>query len=453
MNTLVIKFGGTSVKYGYNHIIDIINNEMNKWDNIVIVVSALSQITNMLLKGIDLSLQKKEYTDIISEILNIHLDMIIDATIIESVKSMILEIQELYKHIQSSGIITNKTKDKISSYGELMSSMVISDILEHNNISHYTITSNNFISTNDNYTNALVDIEKSTKLIDTKVIPMLSSHKIILTTGFLGSTNNGYITTLGRGGSDYSATLIASLLNATEVWIMSDVDGILSADPKKVELAKLLPEIDIIEVAELSFFGAKILHPRTVQPLIGKHIPLRVRNTFKKEHLGTLIQSNIITQTDIIAVTSISNNSLITIEGKGLMGRVGIASRIFNVVSHHNVSIPFITQASSETSICFAIPTIYSETIILDIKKELKPEILSDNIQDIKELTNISLITIIGNNMKNKPGIAGKIFSLLGNNDINIIAISQGSNEISISILIDNNKETEALNIIHSLIK
>ena len=209
----------------------------------------------------------------------------------------------------------------------------------------------------------------------------------------------------------------------------------------------------MLEASELSFFGAKILHPKTIQPLITNNIKLLVKNTMNFSHPGTLIQKvTIPTKKNIIALTSINNVSLITVEGRGMMGRIGIASRVFEEVSRQKVSIPFITQASSETSICFGIPNKYSNSIIQGIRNILKDEINTELVQNISELKDVSMITIIGTNMKNTPGVAGKIFSLIGKENINIIAISQGSSEISISIVIDSKNEERTLNILHSLI-
>lgn len=453
MRILVIKFGGTSVRYAHTNMIKIINNIKTQWDKIVIVVSALSQVTNMLIDSLTNALENKPYFDIIDKIKNAHMDILTDKTSIDKVNDYLTTYQQLCKAISIIKEITPKTHDRVTSYGELMSMITISNILNINNIEHKSISSNNYIRTDSNYTNAMIDFNSTIKLVNQELLPLMENTNIILTTGFIGSNSVNDITTLGRGGSDYTASVIGMLIEAEEVWIMSDVNGIMTADPNKVEKASLIENISMLEATELSYFGAKILHPKTIQPLIKNNIKMRVKSTMDLSNPGTLIQRETIpTNKDIIALTSINNISLITVEGRGMMGRIGIASRVFEEVSRQNISIPFITQASSETSICFGIPSKYVDGVINGIKTILEEEIKSDFIQNISELKDVSLITVIGANMINKPGIAGKILSLIGNEKINIKAISQGSSEISISIVIESKNEERALNILHTLI-
>ena len=453
MRILVIKFGGTSVRYAHTNIIEIINDISIQWDKIVIVVSALSQVTNMLLETLNNALENKEYLQLIQNIKKVHLDILTDKTCIDRVNEYLDTYQEICSAVSIIKEITPKTQDRITSYGELMSMITISNILDDNNISHKTISSNDYLKTDNNYTNAIIDFNSTRKLVKSKLLPLIESNNIVLTTGFIGSNNKNDITTLGRGGSDYTASVIGMLLEAEEVWIMSDVNGIMTADPNKVKTARLIENISMLEASELSYFGAKILHPKTIQPLIKNNIKMRVKNTMDVSNPGTLIEKeNTSTNREIIALTSINNISLITVEGRGMMGRIGIASRVFDEVSRQNVSIPFITQASSETSICFGIPNKYTGNIINGIKNILEDEIKTSFVQNISEINDVSLITIIGANMNNTPGIAGKIFSLIGNENINIIAISQGSSEISISIVINSKNEERTLNILHSLI-
>ena len=453
MRILVIKFGGTSVRYAHTNIIEIINKITHQWDKIVIVVSALSQVTNMLIESLNNALENTEYLNIIENIKTIHMDILTDKTNIDKVNSYLTKYKQICGAVSIINEITSKIQDRITSYGELMSMLTISNILTNNNINHKCLSSNNYIKTDNNYTNAMIDFNSTRKLVNSEFIPLMETTDIILTTGFIGTNLSNDITTLGRGGSDYTASVIGMLLDAEEVWIMSDVNGIMTADPNKVEKARLIENISMLEASELSFFGAKILHPKTIQPLITNNIKLLVKNTMNFSHPGTLIQKvTIPTKKNIIALTSINNVSLITVEGRGMMGRIGIASRVFEEVSRQKVSIPFITQASSETSICFGIPNKYSNSIIQGIRNILKDEINTELVQNISELKDVSMITIIGTNMKNTPGVAGKIFSLIGKENINIIAISQGSSEISISIVIDSKNEERTLNILHSLI-
>ena len=452
MRTLVVKFGGTSVRYGHNHIVQIIEKYKKTWDKIVIVVSALSQVTNMLLRGIENAKNNLSTVDIIADIFNAHLEILLTNYKKKEIQDYLTEYQEICSTIKILGEISPRVTAKVSSYGELMSLSAVDDILTSNNMSHGKIESLQFILTDSNYLDALVNIEMTQELIDTNLKILLSKNDIVLTNGFLAMDKCGDITTLGRGGSDYTATLIGNMIGAKEVHIYSDVDGIMTGDPRKIVNAFVLKSINIREASELSFFGAKILHPKTVQPILNKNIDLKVLNTFK-EGEGTIIGNNIRNEKAIIAVTSISNMSLITLEGNGMLGRVGIASRFFDAISNINVNIPFITQASSETSICIAISNIYTEKVIKVTSENMQKEIDCGYIQNISQKDDVSLITIIiGNNMNQTPGIAGKIFSVLGDNHINIVAISQGSSQISITIVVEMKDEIESLNIIHNLI-
>ncbi len=452
MRVLVVKFGGTSVRYGHNNIIKIIDKYKQSWDKIIIVVSALSKVTNMLLTGIDNAKNNLSTVDTIAGIFNAHLEILLTNYKKKEIQDFLTEYQEICNTIKILGDISPRVEAKVSSYGELMSLSAIEDILIFNNIQHCKIESLRFIMTDSNYVDALVNIEKTQDLVDTHLKKLLSTNDIVLTNGFLAMDKYGDITTLGRGGSDYTATLIANMVGAKEVHIYSDVDGIMSGDPKKINKAFVLSSININEASELSFFGAKILHPKTVQPIQNNNIILKVLNTFSDGD-GTIIASNIRNDKPIIAVTSIDNMSLITLEGNGILGRVGIASRFFDAISNINVNIPFITQASSETSICVAINDVYTDNVINVTSEKLKKEIDCGYIQNISHKKNVALITIIiGSNMNKTPGIAGKIFSALGENYINIVAISQGSSRISITIVVDMKDEIETLNIIHNLI-
>jgi len=454
MRTLVLKFGGTSVRYGYNKIINLISKLKNddRWDKIIIVISALSQVTNMLIDGIYKAKNHDSYSDIISNIFNAHMEILLSNEKKNAVQAYIKEYLQICKSVEVLKEVTPKIEAKIMSYGEIMSLNTLDDIFTINHIDHKLVFSTDFIITDSTHLNALVNFKKTSEEIK-KIIDC--SDKIILTNGFLGKDDNNIITTLGRGGSDYTATLIASLVNAEEVHIYSDVDGILSGDPKKIKNAFLLNDIHANEASELAFFGAKILHPRTIQPLIKSKINLRVLNTFSSENRGTLISHHNISNTDnkkITAVTSINNMSLITVRGNGILGRIGTASGVFNCVSQLNINIPFITQASSETSICFAIDKNDTDNVINAINEKFKNEIECDYINSVIKIDNISLITVVGSKMSQSPGIAGSIFTNLGNNQINIIAISQGSSEISITLVVNMSDELKTLNVIHNLI-
>jgi bifunctional aspartokinase / homoserine dehydrogenase 1 len=282
----------------------------------------------------------------------------------------------------------------------------------------------------------------------------LDDHVVPIVTGFIGANRSGAITTLGRGGSDYSAALIAAVLPADEVWIWTDVDGVMSADPRMIPEAVTIDKLSYREVAELAYFGAKVLQPRTIRPVIEAGIGLRVCNTFNPSHPGTQIvaDNNHDQNGKVKAVTIIRNQRLITIEGRGMLGVPGVAARTFSAVASTGTSVPLITQASSEQSICFAVPTSSTQRVIESLDDEFQRELIRRDIDRVWATEEVAIITVVGSGMRNTPGIAGKIFSVLGDNKVNVIAIAQGSSEVSISLVVDANDSEKALSSLHQLI-
>ena len=475
MTILVIKFGGTSVRYGSNEIINIINNETKKYSNIVIVLSALSKVTHLLVEAIDYAINKdKNYITTINTILEIHETFYtnnITNNITKNIYNNFFMIQNklqtveflLYKIYSNKIEYSNELYDTIISYGEILSLYTISNLFINNNILYKSISSNKYIFTDNNYKNASVNFDETENAIKNIFLPLLENNKIILTTGFIGyNTKGDSMTTLGRGGSDYSASLISALINANKLYIMTDVDGIMTCDPRKVTKAVLLDEIDYTYLSEMSYYGAKIIHPKTLLPIINSinnnnnnnnNIDIYVKNTFNY-NTGTLIKQTIekkICKT-IYALTSIENINLINIKGTGLNGNIGLSGRIFSLLGELGINIPFITQASSESLITFAILNTYSKLVIDNLKKCLDKELSLNLVDNIECVDDIVLINIICCNIINKCGISGTIFKLLGDNNININAISQGSSEISITIVVNKEDEIKTLNILHSLI-
>jgi aspartate kinase len=260
-------------------------------------------------------------------------------------------------------------------------------------------------------------------------------------------------TTLGRGGSDYSAAILGQALQAGEVWIWTDVDGVMSADPRLVPDARTIPTLSYREVAELAYYGAKVLHPKTIRPCVENGIPLRIKNTFNPDHPGTVIVSNgTAEQGDIKAVTAVKNQSLVTIEGRGMMGVPGIAARAFGAVAGIRVSVLLITQSSSEQSICFSIPESVTAQVTAALETEFVKELARRDIDRIWAERPVSVITTVGAGMRGTPGIAGRIFTALGNAGVNVLAIAQGSSECSISLVVSGDETAEAELAIHKLI-
>jgi len=283
---------------------------------------------------------------------------------------------------------------------------------------------------------------------------MLEAGIIPIITGFIGATPNGVTTTLGRGGSDYTAALVATAMNATEVWIWTDVDGVMTADPHLVTDAKTIKELSYREVSELAYFGARVLHPKTIRPVIEAGIGLWVRNTFNPTNPGTQILDQVDQRKggNVKAVTIIENQCLITIEGRGMLGVPGVAARTFAAVATTGTSVALISQASSEQSICFAAPSQASTSVIASLEGTFSAELECRDIDRIWRTDDVTIVTVVGAGMRNTPGISGRVFSALGANNVNVIAIAQGSSEVSISLVVDAGDTQAALLALHELI-
>jgi aspartate kinase len=289
-----------------------------------------------------------------------------------------------------------------------------------------------------------------------RLLPALAAHVTPVVTGFISATKDGVTTTLGRGGSDYSAAILADALDASEVWIWTDVDGVMTADPRLIPEARTIPILTYREISELAYFGAKVLHPKTIRPVIERGIKLRVCNTFAPEKPGTYLVAGNGGENasgDIKAITNVRGLQLVTVEGRGMLGVPGVAGRTFHAVAKTGTSVPLITQASSEQSICFAVPKEAAPDVLKALKKEFAVEIERNDIDRVWVGEEVVILTVVGEGMRYTPGIAGRTFSALGAENVNVIAIAQGSSEVSISTVIDAREALHALRALHALIK
>jgi aspartate kinase len=330
-------------------------------------------------------------------------------------------------------------------------------VLESAGVNAKAIESTEFVITNAHYQHAHPDFKATTEKTRHLLNPLMDQGIIPVTTGFIGATPEGAITTLGRGGSDYSAAIIGSVLPADDVWIWTDVDGVMTTDPRIVKDAKTLPEITYSEIAELAYYGAKVIHPKTIRPVIDAGIGLRICNTFNPSHPGTRLIANPKTNGKVHgqvvkAVTAIRNQRLVTIEGRGMLGVPGVAARAFGAVASTKTSVPLITQASSEQSICFAVPSESAESVIGALQAVFASEIEDEDIDRVWMTDNVSIITVVGVGMRHTPGVAGQVFTQLGNNKANVLAIAQGSSEVSISMVVAAADTELAVRSLHELI-
>jgi aspartate kinase len=463
--TLVMKFGGTSVgnAEAMFQVAQIVKDAQEDWSDILIVTSAMAGVTNLLLETVHQAIagQQEEVNQTVQQMMEKHLAILDplplplmqkEQTALE-INQLTEELRETCKAISILREASPRTWDAVASMGERLAVRILSAVLTSQNIRACSVDSTRLIITDDAFQNALPDFMATNDQCEKNLQPLLSKGYTPVITGFLGATPDGVITTLGRGGSDYSAAILSSAMNANEVWIWTDVDGVMSADPRLVANARTIPELTFREVAELAYYGAKVLHPKTIRPIIESEIGLRVCNTFNPQHPGTrLVSSRIIKKGGIKAVTAIRDVDLLSIEGRGMLGVPGVAARTFSAVAETGTSVPMITQSSSEQTITFAVPQHSSAKVIAALEKAFANEIQRRDIDSVSKTGSAAIVTIVGAGMAHTAGISGKIFSALGNAGVNVIAIAQGSSEVSISLVVCEQDLQKAVHAIHALI-
>ena len=450
----VLKFGGSSVANSENiqKVIAIVANASKK-EKIAVVVSAFGKTTNNLLAGANLALEDiKVAKETLENIKTLHYK-VIDDLILKNKKEVTLEVSSLFERLTSiyEGIfllqeLSNKTLAKVSSFGERLSSYIIANATSENlNAIHKE--SRDLILTNNDYLNAQVNF----KITNQNIASFFkeNKHQITVLGGFISSNLENETTTLGRGGSDFTAAIYAAALGANELQIWTDVAGMFTANPRVVKQAYAISEISYEEAMELSHFGAKVLYPPTIQPALRKQIPIRIKNTFEPENTGTLITKNPKNGNEVKGISHIEDISLITLEGGGMIGIPGFSKRLFETLSLAKINVVFITQASSEHSICVGVyendakkaQELLDETFNIEInRKKIKPIIVEND---------LAIIAVVGESMKNFQGLSGQMFSALGKNNVNVRAIAQGSSEKNISAVINKYDAKKALNTLH----
>jgi aspartate kinase len=376
------------------------------------------------------------------------------AQVQEQIERHLREFQELCHAVTVLGEASPRTLDAIVSLGERMSIHLMAARLQHIGLGAAAIEASELIVTDDHFGAANPQYPDETRdRTQQRLCPMLREGATPVVTGFIGATRRGAITTLGRGGSDYSAAILGAALDADEVWIWTDVDGVMTADPRVAPDARTLPQLSFREVSELAFYGAKVLHPKTIRPVLERGIALWIKNTFNPTARGTLIvPDNAHANGMIKAVTAIKGQSLITIEGRGMLGVPGVAARAFGSVARLGVSVTLITQASSEQSICFSVPSASATPVKTALETEFQIELAQRDIDRITQFDEAVIVTVVGAGIKHTPGIAGKVFSALGDAHVNIVAIAQGSTDCSTSLVVDAEEADRAVRAIHQLI-
>lgn len=453
----VLKFGGTSVGSSENikKVIAILERYA-KEDRIICVVSAVGGITDKLLKVGELAQNKDDnYITEFENIKQIHLN-ILSNLIPDNHTAAKTALEGKLNHLKSllDGIylineLSPKTSDKLVSFGELLSSYIIAETMKSYGLDAIRKNSQDLIVTNTNFTKA----EVNSKLTNAAIVDYFksSTHTITILPGFISKSESGEITTLGRGGSDYTAAIVAAALKVNRLEIWTDVSGMFTANPKMVKQAFPIEKLSYQEAMELSHFGAKVLYPPTVQPVLDLNIPIHIKNTLEPEAAGTIISNTISNGHSGTAkgISNISDIALLTLQGNGMVGIPGFSKRLFETLAQEKINIILITQASSEHSICFGIDEKEAVKAETAINIAFENEISLHKIDPIIVEKGLSIVALIGDNMKNHQGISGKMFSALGRNNINVRAIAQGASEKNISTVIHQNDVKKALNALH----
>jgi aspartokinase/homoserine dehydrogenase 1 len=454
----ILKFGGSSVgsPERIKSVIEIIRSKQE--ENIAgVVFSAYSGVTDNLIKSATLAVSRdKYYITLFEEIKQKHFDFasaLISSSkdlnlLIEGLNLRLTELKEILDGIYLIKELTSKTLDYVQSFGELLSAYTITIAFKSSGIDADFLDARKVIKTDNNF--------GSSQILKTETYYYIKEefarvHKLRVITGFISSTHDNETTTLGRGGSDYTASIIGAALNADEIEIWTDVDGVLTADPRKVSDSFIVNDLSYEEAMELSYFGAKVIYAPTIQPAMDFGIPVKIKNTFNPSHPGSVIsktpEKN---KNDITGLASIDNISLIRIEGGGMVGVTGIAGRLFRTLAQNRINVILITQASSEHSICVAVEPKFAEAAVKTLSTEFDQELHQGKISTIEKEDNLSVVAVVGANMRFRSGVSGRVFKTIGNHKINVHAIAQGSSELNISFIIANSNLKEAMNALHN---
>ena len=453
----VFKFGGTSVANAdnINKVVAIVKGSVKK-DTTIVVVSALGGVTDLLLSAAALAADGNEdYKNKLGQVEQRHLEAVKQlipvanqSQLLSLVKKSCNELEDICNGIFLLRELTPRSKDRISSYGEWISSQIISAKMKADGIDNVWKDARDLIVTNSNFTAAEVDFTATNEKIN-GFFPHQPAN-LFLVPGFIAADANGITTTLGRGGSDYTAAIIASALTAKTLEIWTDVSGMMTADPRLTANARIIPHISYQEAMELSHFGAKVIYPPTIQPVMSKNIPVWIKNTFAPQDPGTLIESSANKNGNIVrGISSINNIALLSLEGSGMIGIPGFSKRLFEALSNEKINVILITQSSSEHSICVAVDALSAAKAKQAVDTAFANEIMLQKVEPLFIESELSIVALVGENMKSHPGISGRMFSTMGKNGVNIRAIAQGSSEKNISAVISTKDVRKSINVLH----
>lgn len=453
----VLKFGGSSVATPdrIRGIVEILKTYYSLGEKFTVVFSAFGGVTDSLIEMSQLAAAGKEsYYEKFEAFSQRHAKAAKELLSKEYLNLASPELDRNHEVLKNLlyGIFlvreaSARTMDYVLSFGERNSAFIIANVLSQAGINAKYLDARKVIKTDKSFGSAIVDLPVSYKKIKEYYE---QNPEIHIATGFIASAKGGLTTTLGRGGSDFTASLLAAGLSASSIEIWTDVDGVLTADPRKVKKAFTIPSMTYAEAMEMSHFGAKVIYPPTLQPALSKSIPLYIKNTFNPTFEGTLISAKPDPNGRAVkGISSIGEIALLTLQGSGLVGVPGIAGRLFGSLARAGINVILITQGSSEHSISFAIQPQNAEKARRKVEVEFEYEMQMKVVDPVKVEENLSVVAIIGENMRYRPGIAGRLFDALGKNGINTVAIAQGSSELNISVVINKADEAKALNALH----
>jgi aspartokinase/homoserine dehydrogenase 1 len=456
----VLKFGGTSVANAenMNKVSSIVQQALVRLPQgkTIVVVSALGGVTDVLLQSGGLAAAGDEsYKELLQKVEQRHLEAVKalipvtqQSSVLSWVKQRCNEIEDICNGVFLLGELSARTKDRIVSFGELLSSKIIAARLSAQGVDNIWADSRELIRTDSHYGSAVVDFSITNSLCSDFF--STSNARLFIVPGFVAGDGKGNTTTLGRGGSDYTAAIIAGAVNAQSLEIWTDVSGMMTADPRLVPNARILPNISYQEAMELSHFGAKVIYPPTIQPVMSKNIPVWIKNTFAPEDHGSLIENDVHKNgNNIRGISSINKIALLSLEGSGMVGIPGFSRRLFESLAGDLINVILITQGSSEHSICVGIDEALADKAKLAIDKTFAYEIETGRVEPLRVEKGLAIVALVGDNMKSHPGISGKMFGAIGRNGVNVRAIAQGSSERNISAVISASDVKKAINVLH----
>ena len=457
---IVMKFGGTSVGSAERiaEAAQLAIRSAEAGHRVVVVTSAMSGITNLLIAAAEKAAQGVWDPVVREQLYRKHAEVAeilignpaLREVALAKIGRRLEQLEKLCFGLSMVHELTPRLLDAISGVGECLAAPLLAGAIASRGHRAESIEATELIVTNDHFGAAEPLMEKTRTRAQARLGPLLAEQTIPVVTGFIAATEDGVITTLGRGGSDYSASILGAVLDADEIWIWTDVNGVMSANPTEVPEARTLREISYSEAAELAYYGAKVLHYKTILPACEKHIPVLILNSFNPDDPGTRVTvSGRPSSRGVKAVTSFRNVSMITISGRGMQGIPGIAAKAFGAVASERASIMMISQASSENNLCFVIGSAEAPRVVRALRAVLELDLHQGHIETIEQDDNVAVVAVVGDRMRGTPGIAGRVFAALGESGVNVIAISQGSSELNISLICVENEAATAVRAIH----